>query len=379
MSELVTTSGARVLAAYPCRVANLKPGENRRSTVRDVAATAGLSVATVSRVLAGNYPTSEDAKRRVLAAVEELDYVVNSHARRLAGQGTRTVAILVEQVTSYFFAAVAQGVEEQASTDGRLCLVCTTGGDPAKELALINMLREQGTDAVIIVGGFRPSQEYEVRMARYAESLWGSGSVLVLCGRPPLEAEVPHIVVAYDNEDGAYAATSHLASKGHEQIAFVGGTPGVTTLESRLAGWRRALEDRGLPSTDREMLGAPTEAFGYSAVTERLAEGRDFTAILAYNDYVAAGILRAVREAGVDVPGEVSLVGYDDTTLGANLTPALTTVAIPSRELGRTAVRMALEARAEPVLSSARETVLATHVVVRDSVRSMTPERRRGA
>lgn len=333
-------------------------------------------MATVSRVLAGNYPTSAEAKRRVLEAIDELDYVANVHARRLAGQGARTIAILVEQVTSDFYATVAQAIEQQASLEGRLCLICTTGGDADRELALIDMLREQGTDAVIIVGGYWSSREYEIRMARYAESLHAAGSLLVLCGRPALEAEVPHVVVTYDNEEGAYAAAGHLASRGHEDILFVGGAPGMSAYERRAAGWRRALQDHGLPTEGRELLGGFTAQFGHAAMRERLAGGRDFTAVMAYNDDVAAGVARALREAGVAIPEEVSLIGYDDALIAGHLTPALTTVSVPAQELGRSAVRLALAAQEDPPALPAREVVLATHVVVRDSV--ATAPRRSG-
>ncbi|WP_308164317.1 LacI family DNA-binding transcriptional regulator [Agromyces sp. ISL-38] len=333
-----------------------------------MAAKSGVSVATVSRVLAGNYPTSEDAKKKVLAAIDELNYVMNAHARGLAGQGTRTIAILVEQVTSPFYAAVAQGVEEQAAAGGRLCLICTTHGDPAQELALVNMLRDQGTDAVIIVGGITPSREYEIRMARYAESLNAVGSVLVLCGRPRLDADVPHLVVAYENEEGAYAATNYILSKGHEDVIFVGGVEGISTTDDRVRGFRRAMQERGLPTEGRVLLGSHREAFGRTAVQERLARGRDFTAIVAYNDHIAAGALLAVRQAGLRVPEDVSVIGYDDSLLASNLTPALTSVAVPAQELGRTAVRRALEHQDGDVRDPSQVVTLATHVVVRDSV-----------
>jgi len=340
---------------------------HQRTTIRDVATRAGVSVATVSRVLAGNYPTSEQAKSKVLQAVDDLNYVVNTHARGLAGQGARTIAILIEQVTSTFFAAVAQGVEEQATAEGRLCLISSTHGNPAQELALVDMLRDQGTEAVIIVGGITPTREYEIRMARYAESLAAVGSILVLCCRPRLTADVPHLVIGYENEEGSYAATNHVLSRGHERVLFVGGVAGISTTEDRLRGWRRAMREHGLPTDDLVLLGAHRQSFGREAVQERLAHARDFTAIVAYNDHIAAGALQALREAAVRVPDDVSIVGYDDSLLAPNLMPALTSVSIPAQELGRTAVRRVLEYHSEGG-HALDDLVLATHVVVRDSV-----------
>lgn len=155
-----------------------------RVTIRDVAARAGVSVATASRVLSGTHATSAGARTKVLRAVKDLDYVINPHARALAGTGRKTVAVLISQVTSPFYAKVAQGVEEESAKRDRLCLVCTTGGDPARELAVVQMMREQAAEAVVLVGGVAEDEDYRARMAQYAQALAAAGSRLVLCGRP---------------------------------------------------------------------------------------------------------------------------------------------------------------------------------------------------
>ncbi|NDZ98297.1 LacI family transcriptional regulator, partial [Streptomyces sp. SID10116] len=155
-----------------------------RVTIREVAARAGVSVATVSRVLAGNYPTSTASRAKVLRAVKDLDYVANAHARALAGAGRKTIAVLMFDVVGAFYAQVAQGVEMEAAQRGRLTLVASTGSDPARELALVQMMREQAAEAVMLVGGVVQDDEYRQRMARYAEALAAAGSRLVLCGRP---------------------------------------------------------------------------------------------------------------------------------------------------------------------------------------------------
>jgi LacI family transcriptional regulator len=339
---------------------------DRRSTIRDVAARAGVSVATVSRVLAGNYPTAAATRARVLGAVKDLDYVVNVHARALAGVSQKTVAILTREVTTPFYAYVIQGVEQQAAQDGRLCLVCTTGSDPDRELAYVKMMREQGADAVILVGGVVETPEYRKQLAHYAQALDSAGAKLVLCGRPGLGSQVPALVAHYDNEGGAYAATSHVLSAGHERVMFLGGVEGFTTSDPRVAGWRRALHDRGI-TVDKGLLqqGSFGSHFGYERTRQLLSRGPlAATAIVASDDGCAAGAIKALREAGQRIPQDVSVVGYDDVPMAAHLWPPLTTVHIPAEELGRTAVRLALDSRAQ----LGRETILGTHVVVRDSV-----------
>jgi LacI family transcriptional regulator len=213
----------------------------RRSTIREVADRAGVSVATVSRILSGNYPASPATRGRVMRAVKELDYVANAHARALAGNPSKSVAIVLNSVISPHYAHVAQGVQTQAAAEGRLCLIGTTGGDPERELAMVKFMREQHAEAVILVGNVMADETYRTRMSEYAHGLAAVGSRLVLCGRPPLGPDVPAIAVQYDNVGGAFAATGHLLSAGHERILCLGSRPGYTTAESRLAGYRNAL------------------------------------------------------------------------------------------------------------------------------------------
>lgn len=345
------------------RAAQPAGGEERRSTIRDVASRAGVSVATVSRVLAGNYPTAPATRGKVLRAVKELDYVVNVHARALAGVGRKTIAILTREVVTPFYALVIQGAEQQAAQEGRLCLICTTRSEPERELAYVRMMREQGADAVIIVGGVVETPQYRKQLARYAQALSSAGSRLVLCGRPGLGEDVPALVAHYDNEGGAYAATSHVLSAGHERVMFLGGVQDFSSTVPRIAGYRRALADRGLPSLVYQ--GAHGTAFGYQTVKKLVHQGPlPATAIVAADDSCAAGAVMALREGGLRVPEDVSVVGYDDVPMAAHMWPPLTTVHIPAEELGRTAVRMALHPDENPF----RETILGTHIVVRQSV-----------
>ena len=339
----------------------------RRVTIKDVAVRAGVSVATVSRVLGGDYPVLPATRNKVMRAVRELDYVPNAHARALSASLPGAVAIVVNSVAVPYYAYIAQGVEEQAALEGRLSLICTTGGDTRRELAIMQMMREQRAEAVILVGSVIVNEEYRQRMAEYAHSLDAAGSRLVLCGRPPLGEGVPALVVGFDNTGGAYAVTAHLLSAGHRRILYLGLRPGHSTSDSRVAGYRRALADYGVPADPAlEVKADFSRESGYAALSRRLAEGPpDFTAIFAGNDLVAAGAIQALREHGLRVPDDISIVGYDDVPPAADL--GLTTVHLPHDELGRAAVRLAL-AR-EP----AGPITLGTHIVVRDSVRPVTP------
>jgi LacI family transcriptional regulator len=343
----------------------------RRSTIREVAARAGVSVATVSRILAGNYPASPTTRNRVMRAVKELDYVANIHARALAGNPSKSVAIVLNSVISPHYAHVAQGVQTQAAAEGRLCLIGTTGGDAERELAMVKFMREQHAEAVILVGNVVADEAYRTRMSRYAHALAAVGSRLVLCGRPSLGPDVPAVVVECDYRGGAFAATSHLLSAGHERILFLGRRPGYTTAEARLAGYRNALAAHGVPhDEDLEVDGTFERHEGYRMTKERLAAGQqDFTAVFACNDLIASGARQALLERGLAVPDDVSMVGFDDLPPALDLN--LTTVHLPHEELGRIAVRLALEHAARG--GDPGHVVLGTHLVVRDSVRPRLP------
>jgi LacI family transcriptional regulator len=232
-------------------------------------------------------------------------------------------------------------------------------------------MREQRASAVILIGGAFDDAAYRTRMAEIAHSLDAAGSRLVLCGRPPVGDGIPATVVEYDNEVGAYAVTSHLLSRGHRRIVFLGGDPAFTTTAARLAGYRRALEDHGAP-VDPGLIESQVEftrASGYEHVRARLRSGPPFTAIFAETDIIAGGAMAAIFEAGLSVPEDVSLVGYDDISLATDLRPQLTTVRVPYEELGRSAVRLALELKEGRASSgSEQHAVFGTHVVVRQSV-----------
>lgn len=387
-----------------------------RVTIREVAERAGVSMATVSRVLSGNHPVPASTRARVLRAARDLDYVANAHARALVGGGRKMVAVVLRQVTSPFYAQVAEGVEAEAAARGWLCLVGTTGGDPGRELEFVQLMREEGARLVILVGGVVEDDAYRERVAHYAQALASAGARLVLCGRPAPDPDIPALVVEFDNEAGARAITGHLLSAGHRRIVFLGGLPGNTALDARVAGYRAALAEHGLgPETAHVVDCGLGRAAGHRAMTELLKAGgvpgpgdtatpdtatsgtatrdtatRDaanpgtatpdtaparFTAVFAGDDMVAAGALRAIADAGLRVPQDISVVGYNDIPLAEDFNPPLTTVRTPAEELGRAAVRIALR---DPEHAAGAHHLLGTHIVVRDSVQPPPPGREDG-
>ncbi|MBA2947751.1 LacI family DNA-binding transcriptional regulator [Streptomyces himalayensis] len=340
-----------------------------RHTIRDVAARAGVSASTVSRVLGGDYPVSTATRSRVMRAVRDLDYVADARAKAVAGAGTPTLAFVLDDITGPSFAHMAHGVEREATRLGHLCLVCSTEGDTEQQLAFIEMMRAQRAAAVILVGGATDTPEYQDDMTRIAESLRSVGSRLVLCGRPPLGHAAPVTVIEYDNEGGAQAVCAHLLARGHRRILLLAGKAGNSAAEGRARGYAEAHRTLGLdPDPALRLPGDFTRDSGYRRMRRALADGLEFTAVFATTDMVAAGALTALHEAGLDVPGDVSLAGYDDIPFARDLHPALTTVHVPYEKLGRLAVRTALSRDPD---GPDEHLLLGTHVVIRDSVRDL--------
>ncbi|TDD18894.1 LacI family transcriptional regulator [Kribbella turkmenica] len=346
-----------------------EPARRGSPTLRDVARRAQVSVATASRALTSDYPVAEATRAKVLRAVEDLNYAVTP--RQPKRNAAAHIAMVVSDVVSPLRSHVATGVADAAGDAGRVCSVYITGGDLQREEQVFSRLEEQDDlDAVILVGGVEITDAYEHRMSAHARALHARGSQLVLCGRPSLPDGVPALVVEYDNRGGAYAATSHLLSMGHRRILTLTGPERSTTTIGRVDGYRRAYVDFGVEVDPTLLIACRADrSGGYQGCRQALASDLDFTAIFAHNDVMASGALAALRESGLRVPEDVSLVGYDNIPVAQELWPPLTTVYMPHEEMGKAAVRLALE-RPEPGSGRERQ-LLGTHIVIRESVRPL--------
>ncbi|MEU9003899.1 LacI family DNA-binding transcriptional regulator [Streptomyces sp. NPDC048551] len=344
-------------------------------TLAEVAVHAGVSPATVSRVLNGGYPVAGGTRTRVERAVEELGYIANGPARALAAATSDLVGVLVHDVADSFFGILAGSLQSALDPTGpadarRLAVVCNTGGAPAAELAYLGLLEGQRAGGVVLTGGAVEEPDHTSALAARIARIAATGAPVVLCGRPPLPVRPgpPVATVVFDDHGGAFRLAEHLLTLGHRHIAYLAGPPGLSTTRERLAGHRAALRRHDPEVFDTcaalTVHAGFERAAGYDATRELLRRGRPFTAVAAANDTVATGAVAALREAGLRIPGDVSVAGFDDLPFAVDTGPALTTVRVPLREAGVLAAQLVTGRRSQP---PGGITTLPTELMVRGS------------
>ncbi len=328
------------------------------ATIADVARRAGVSIATVSRVLSPGlhpHPVHPETARRVHEAALALDFVPSALARGLVSRRSGLLALAVPDLADPHYPQVARGAEEAASHEGLSLLVCNTLGDPARLAAYLRLLRGRRVDAIVLSGG---------GSLGYAElaAVIATGLAAVLIGRPSVEARLPYVAV--DNLAAGRAATQHLLETGRRLVVHLGGPAQHSTMYDRAAGYREAMESAGLPSEVIETDGTAEAGLAHAASLLREAEPRRPDAIFAATDRLAIAALAAARDLGVEVPRDLAIVGFDDLPLAAYLRPSLSSVAQPAQELGQEAIRLALRILAGEQVESV---LLPARLVVRDS------------
>jgi LacI family transcriptional regulator len=330
-------------------------------TISNVASKAGVSPTTVSRVLNGGYPVAHQTRAQVEKVVRDLGYIRNAHAQALRRTSTGVVGVIIHDVADPYFSEIVAGIQEVAAANNRLVVLCNSLRDPKSEMQYVQMLRGQRVDAVILTGGAIEDAEYLRAIRNDARALKQQGSRMVICGR---YSSVSTDVVVPDNRAGAEMLTRYLLDKGHRRIVEMMGPPRFSTTDERSTAHRRALQDAGVERDPAlAIAGGFTRDSGYEAAQNLLASGVKFTAIYAANDMMALGVLTALREARLHVPDDVSLVGFDDIPIVRDITPGLTTIRVPMREMGRRSMQIALGGSHKPRLE-----VLPVELVERESV-----------
>jgi LacI family transcriptional regulator len=332
------------------------------ATIVDVARLAGVSTATVSRVLSGTGAARPATRERVLAAVRDLDYAPSAVARALKRRETRTIGLLVTDIANPFFPQVVRAVEDEAHARGYGVVLGNAADDPERELAYLDLLLGRRVDGLIVASA-RATARHAARLARVPMPV-------VLVNSDAAEAAaLPGI--ATDHRRGAQLGAEHLVGLGHRRIAYVGVPAHLATASAeRIAGVHDALVAAGLDRNDLVVVEGDGRVDGAErAIAPLLGRPDRPTGVLGFNDLAAIGVLRAARAAGLRVPDDVSVVGFDDIEPASWTDPPLTTVRQPTDALGRWAVTRIADALAstEPMPAEPPRRILVPTLVVRGS------------
>lgn len=325
------------------------------ATMRDVGTAAGVSTATVSRVLNRSGVVAPELSQRVQQAISDLGYRPNLVARGLRNQTTSVLALVFADIENPFFASVCRGVEDIARRFGYSVLVCNADEDEEKEAEYVNVLTSQSVAGVIIA----PASDH----TNVQPLLDRNVAIVALDRRLPYLSDSVHS----DSRAGARSATRHLLDAGARRVGCITGPRGVTTAEERLAGYREALvAARIAPEAELEGFGNYREDGGYRATRTMLELPDPPDALFVANNGMLVGALRACVEAGLRIPDDVSLVGFDDLPWADFVQPPITTVRQPTYEIGSAAARLLVE-RIGGLASPPREIVFQPELVIRGS------------
>lgn len=326
------------------------------NTIKDVARHAGVSVATVSRVLNQDPAVRERTKEKVLQAIRELEYSPCMLGRNLRKSETRKILILLPTMSNQFYSQIVTGIEVAARRSGYHAVVCITHSDPGLEAEYLDLLKTRFADGVISLIPTLAADELTALGKRYP---------IVQCSEYVEGAEMS--VAGIDNETAAYEAVSYLIEHGARRVAFLGAKEKVSSGILREKGYLRALADHGI-SVCPELIyyGAYSYKSGRAWAQAAVSEGLIPQGVFAISDTIAIGAMKVFLEAGISVPEQAAVIGFDDTALADMYRPSLTTVAQPRREMGTLAMRMLLE-KIDDIHAPNRQVWLKHRLIIRET------------
>ena len=332
------------------------------ATIREVANLAGVAPITASRVINDSGYASEDVRKRVKQAAEQLNYVPNFLAKSLKSKRTQTLALVITDITNPFWTTVARGVEDAASKKGYNVIFCNTDESASKQSGYLKTLIQKQVDGILLV----PAQSEDNPI----EFLRQQNVQVVMLDRKLPNVQVD--VVRCDSQGGAYQLVKLLIRLGHRRIAFLSGPIGVSSAEDRMAGYNLALKDAGLEINDQLVFsGEYSVDSGYQRTKRLLSMSPRPTAMFASNNFIAIGALKALRDAHVVVPDEMSVVGFDDLPLSIVVDPFLTVADQPAYEMGRLATQRLLEHLDGEVVDKVQEILLPVSIIERKSTKAI--------
>jgi DNA-binding LacI/PurR family transcriptional regulator len=299
-------------------------------TIKDVAKKAGVSTATVSRVLNNEKKVKEKTREKILKTVREMDFVLNQSAKRLRSKKTRTIGVIVSNILSAFDAEIIKGIEAKAAALNYKILICDCNNTENRkrdeqERLFLKLFNEGSVDGMIMVHPHIEAKDYKYLIEKNFK--------ISVLGRDLDEYNIPSITV--DNVAGAYDAVKHLCLHGYKKIAFIYGVQWIDEKLKRINGYKKALEEFSLEIKDEYIVhGMFTEEGGSLAFEKLLNLPEPPDAIFTSNDEMALGVLKTARKMNIKIPEDIALMGYDDTRLCELTTPLLSSVRQPKHQIG---------------------------------------------
>lgn len=323
----------------------------------DVARASGVSIATASRAMSGTPGVSEELALQVRAVAERLGYVPNSHARGLAGGLVASIGLVVHEIRDPYFADIASGVVHRANERGLAVQITHADRSPNSELGRVRDLVLQRVGAIIIAGSGYTDRSLEASLDDELARYRARGGRIAVIGRHHLDVDM----ILPDNLGAGASLGAHLVALGHRRIGIAAGPLELNTVRDRLEGLRQAFDPAGAELFVEQA--EFTREGGLVATSALLDSSRDISAIVGLNDAMALGVLRALRDRSILVPEQISVAGFDDITVAADVAPALTTVRIPMYEMGLQAVELTVDR----VVAPRRVLHLGHELVIRQS------------
>ena len=333
-------------------------------SIVDVAKRAGVSVATVSRVLSNSsHPVSPEARERVLQAAEALNYVPSALARALVTRETRIIGVIVGDAADPYFAPIIGGISDVAREQGYLTVICSSDRVPDVELHYVRLLRDYRADGIVFAGGGLTDTVYLDRLKEVLTWFRSHHVPVVALGHHLFDAPQVNI----DNTQATREMPEYVSRLGHWRIGYITGPAGLTTTALRLKGYQQALAEHELAFDPILVVESDFTYGGGQQATRSLLKQHPLpTAIFGSNDMVAIGCLVTLKQHGIDVPNQISVVGFDNITATQYVDPPLTTVNVPMRDLGATGMKQLLRAM-DPEVTVDRLHLLPHELVMRAS------------
>ena len=335
--------------------------EKRRVKLTDIAARTGFTVGTISKALQNKDGIALETRRSIMQAAKEIGYIANSQAGALRSGSSKTVAIIVSDIANPLFAIEIKFCVEALEREGYRAFVMGTEERPEREVQAVISALSKNVDGVLLC----PTQ----KSLEAVELLQQNGMPYVLMGRRFENLDADYVVC--DDEKGGYLAGAHLAGLGHRRVLVITADPHISSSRERLAGFNRAMSERGIwvdPSLIR--LSDPSAHDSAALIDELLHDRTDFSAIFAFSDYIAWELIYALNLRGVRVPEDISIVGFDDVQSHMCFPPPLTTVHFPKRTISTTSVSLLLERIAHSG-GECKNIVLDSYLVVRETTRAI--------